>query len=36
MVNQASQQDQVKKTGTYKMKNQKGAPEGQARWFCYH
>jgi hypothetical protein len=27
--------DPAKKTGTYKMKNQKGTPEGEARWFCY-
>jgi hypothetical protein len=26
---------EVKKTGTYKMRNQKGAPKGLARWFCY-
>jgi len=26
---------EAKKTGTYKMRNQKGAPKGQARWFCY-
>ena len=27
--------DEVQKTGTYKMRNQKGSPEGQTRWFCY-
>jgi hypothetical protein len=26
---------EVKKTGIYKMKDQKGAPEGLARYFCY-
>jgi hypothetical protein len=26
---------EVKKTGTYRMRNQKGAPKGLARWFCY-
>ncbi len=24
-----------KKTGVYRLKNQKGTPEGQVRWFCY-
>src|SRR5208283_2202191 len=27
--------DEVQKTGTYKMRNQKGSPQGQVRWFCY-
>src|SRR5208283_2341117 len=27
--------DEVQKSGTYRMKNQKGAPEGMVRWFCY-
>ena len=27
--------EEVQKTGTYRMKNQKGSPEGMARWFCY-
>ena len=26
---------EAKKSGTYRMRNQKGAPKGQARWFCY-
>jgi hypothetical protein len=26
---------EVKKTGTYKMRNQKGTQKGLARWFCY-
>jgi len=27
--------DDVHKSGTYRMKNQKGSPEGMVRWFCY-
>jgi hypothetical protein len=27
--------DVAKKSGTYRMRNQKGAPDGKARWFCY-
>src|SRR5208283_117093 len=27
--------DEVQKSGTYRMKNQKGTAEGQTRWFCY-
>ncbi len=26
---------EVQKTGTYRMKNQKGTLDGQSRWFCY-
>jgi hypothetical protein len=33
--NAADTVSDAKKTGTYKMRNQKGAPKGLARWFCY-